>query len=830
MSGDETIQQSNQWNLNAVQGGFDVNETMVDNSVLVSVKGQSQVDVQDQSVEVGSLGYTTPAENPRLAKPSSHMPTINMLKRLKDIEAALEGRQSLQDMLTDTKYSQRLKELLEQDPNLDPEQRKTALFNYFAPSNDVDPTVQTSIDKAAQQAADEHIPTSIPLFPDHDTLNAAYAKVVQSVMRNAKDNAELNGETLTDQQVNDLEFALYHPDKASPEIKALLEKLGFKDAIKTQLSASGINFPDDWKVDSSTYDNELNETGDQRFSNAIDAGVDSGKITEAQGKQLKAFYFKPDIANQLPKDLAEIYQGLLKDASATMPQGWTPAPDTKLYLATLNSEFRTQNELALRNYLQSHAQVTANDALLIRAAMNHDTTVNVPQNLQDIANDIMASVLAEVRKNNGLSNVWQPTGEAIASKPPVDYSLNALMNLKDMHTVIASYKHKVPDGPWRIAVNNLMELLDKATSALQQAIYEQEARNAEGKQDLTLAQRESQQLKIDKQAEKVAEQKKAEEDQKQKKNVLDKINIAVQVFTAVVAAVSVAATIVSFGTLGPAAVALIVIMTSVSVADMIPGVNGKVAEYSMNLMATVLQDIVEACGVDSTKSKWAAFAGKMLTLVLLIAATKGGASSQGAVLVGTQYFSSSNLVADPMIAENVDPMTVAIASAAINVGVSIGAMAGCMCMNGGSQQTKQALLRASERWADLASQQTQSTVDRMAKAFCEAMSRFYANSANQMATGNYFRAAVVATRASTSTLQGTAALYDAEIDRMTGNLMEMKKRFEAQDVHLQDVIDALKALITKLQEIINRLIEFLASVGQSYSENVDKNRTPQISV
>lgn len=825
MGEDFGIHTSTQWNAD-VAGAADAR---IAEGVGLTSTSRGGVFTDSQSVDIQRrvVDYEAYAHAPRPQKPHSSAPKAELYHDKPVDSAPSSAAQAQLEVAQNKSYVALVKELIKGNQELSEQEKSAALFSFFVPDYPSDPKVAQALAKAIENANAQMLqkdPRWVQPTMDPKVFNIAYGHAVEGAFENARAKRAQEGKPpLTKEQLADMEYALYHPDKASPHAKALLNDYGIREGIKSILGAAGFALPTGWPPDAALFDRELNAKGDVNFEMAVDVYVKQHHLSTADGYRLKSAYYGANVS--LSPEQAQALEELRKAAGKGMPEGWEPVPNAKLWNGLISANFRDLNDQLLSQYMAAHPELTPADALLIRQAMN-GAREGIPNDIVRAAEQIKSQALQQIQQKYGVSSNWIVSGNAISETPSTTPQQAILRTLSDAQIIMENYAKNLK-GPAGVVAMDFLKAVSEALSGLRELIYRMEAGEAEGQIGLSKAQQELQQFKIDQHSEalrKQAEEQKKVDDKQEKLGVF---KLVMQIVTPIMAVISIAATIVSLGTLGPAAVGLIVLMTTCSCIDMIPGVDGKMAEWTMNLIGTALREISIACGADPTKAKWADFAGKLLTVVLVVLATKG-AGAQSALMTSTQYFSSSNLITDALVAEDVDPMVTAIVAGSVNAGVSLGAMGVGMAMKGAGTTTATALAETADRLSRSAAAATNSIQRAMynaAAAFYRTAARFV--DSTMKANLVWVNRVIMMTQLTNSGLQSGGSALEYQINQARGELAVIKKLFEAKDMSLRDLIEALKQQVKKLQEILDNLIAWLPSVGESSAELWDKNRTPQ---
>lgn len=789
-------------------------------------------DSQSTGDATGPRRYEAYAYSPRIPKPPFVSPKTELFqKEESDSTPPPGGRVSQQSFGKDKDFVTLIREFIQSNEDLSQDEKAAALSKFFVPGYRASSKVSEALSAAVSDARAKMLetdPSWVQPSYDPQVFNVAYSEAVEGAFASAIASRQDSGKpVLTEEQLGDMEYALYHPDKASSQAKALLKELGISSTIKEILSGAGLDIPEVFVPDSGLYDIQLNEKGDLKFEATVDAYAKEHNLTIEQGYQLKTAYYNPG-STSLSEELTKALEGIKKDALNGMPSGWDSEPNAKLWNGIISANYRNVNESLLSEYMSAHPRLTTDDAVLLRKAINGETE-GIPDNILKAAASIKAKALLQIQAKYGVDETWVPLGSAISATQPSGVRFASLKTLSDLQSVITKYINKLPE-PQRVLATDSMKSVSEALSILQETIYRMEVSDAEGQKDLSVAQQEAQEQKIKLRQEELKKQEAEQAKVEKKKSEVAMFQTIIQIVTPIIAVISIVATIASFGTLGPLAVGLIVLMTTASCVDMIPGVDGKMSEWTMNIIGTLIRESSIALGADPKKAKWADFVGKLVTVLLVVLATKG-AGAQSAILTSTQYFSSSNLIADPLVAQDVDPLTTAIVSGSVNAGVSLGALCGCALIKSTGTITADTLNASAKAFSDAAAAST----NIVQRAFYNAMAAFYRASAASLSkeagyTLRYISRTITAMQVTNSGLQAGQGAYEYELSLAQGNLALIKKMFESKDIAMRDLIEALKAQVQKLLQILSELMKWLPSVGETQAGLWEKNRTPMAAI
>jgi len=692
-------------------------------------------------------------------------------------------------------------------------------FAYLNPDAEVDPSIKAKLDAAKGQALQQFqeqgaLPADwVPPKADGQLFSKAYDETVNIAISKYGKGA------FTEAQILDLRDAIYHPERASDWAKTILQDPKFQNLIQAGLKQAGFTTPAGWKPDTTDYDNALTDQSEANFDKAVFILADQQGLTSDETQIIKNLYYDPSLADTLPKternqQLLNFYYSLLNDVSKEMPAGWPKVGDPAIRKAMIESNYRYENDAALsKATVDNH--LSNSDVDLVKQAMQMYSEGKDPVSdghispaLAAIAQKILDnSRLAMISKYN-LDTSWQPSG-AILPSPGV-YDLATINKiLGDYQVAAQKFLSALPDTPEKTALINVLKAISDAMCTLSEDIYRMEACEATGHKDVSRAQFETMQFKIDLQARRMEEQREAMANINQKDAKSDVLGSVMDIVTPFLMVIAIAATALAALTLGPVVGAALFAMLVPSLLDMCNNMaakfgkgfmqQGAASQWSFGIVSKALTETAKACGVtDPHVLQGLDFAGKVVGAILVVAAAaRGGAPPSALIMVGSQFFNSSNCVNDLALACGASENTAAIVGTAVGGAVallSVAASAAANVSKIAAEQGAEAAAKASSRAAGKVTQVLNVT---------------------SQVTG--IAAAGVNTYAS---------YIQKEADYARAALKRLESRYEAGDAKLTDLIEALKQTLKNLEVLLQGLTTWLGTVGASQAAIWEKNATP----
>lgn len=701
--------------------------------------------------------------------------------------------------------------------NLTPEQIGELNFLRLNPDATVDPSITALYDQAVASATQSMISqynlssTWQPPVQSAENFAIYYQSALEVVLQKAQDSAANSSTPLSDQDLQNLEFAFMHPDKATAAQKQQLASLGIADALTAKLQSKGFSVPSGWTVDTSQYDASLQSTADSQYETALNAYAQANNLSQQDVQYLKTAYYLPSNIT-LPASLQQVYTQLTSNVATKMPPGWGPSnPDPSEYSITMSHDYSFQIQRAVSAY-ESANVMTSDEQEQLQFALDpssNTSNVAISPSIQEVANNIMANVMAAIQSTYGVNGTWQPT--AVNTIPTYQYARNATNTLSSMQTIIQKYINKLPDGPDKMSMVNFMTVVMNALNQLNETLYRMEAQESLGATRTALSQQETTAFQISKRFDQMKQQAAQQAEMRKGQQKSAGLRTFLKVITPIAALAALALTVVTAGAIGPLAAAIVVSLAAMAFVDATSSSFG--GPSFMSAVMAAPGQLFAAMGISHPLAD---FLGKVLAFVVIVAATHG----TGSLMAGSEFLGQSNAFGDLATTCGASPMTSAIISGVMGAVCTVGPI---MALSVRRALSKAKFIEEAE--ANIAkftrlSEQAEKTGSTLAKKYYDFQIRW-----NTRALDSLFDATkalgvkglgvmTTITNTSASTLSGMANYIDYQTQLVMARMKELNAEFDSTDATLSDLIAALKAEVNKLEAIIQQIVTQIASVGK----------------
>lgn len=420
--------------------------------------------------------------------------------------------------------------------------------------------------------------------------------------------------------------------------------------------------------------------------------------------------------------------------------------------------------------------------------------------------------------------------------------------LQDSQTILKKY---APQGQGMVGVSifDMLKAVSAALSNAQQMLYQIEDQNTEGRKDVT-------NIQWDEQKSQIAVHKKAFDDQQDQQAEIDKhqhkanvTNLVLKILTPIVIAVSIIATVASFGTLGPAAIVISTIMLAAMVTSQAGGPDWM--RTALQAAGNWLGDTLVApiLGPMGVPKRWAELVTELMIIVIIVIATRNPENSAAMTAAFTsQLLGESNLITDTLVQSGVPEMDAQIAGAAAVAVIGFSSLAfgmGKAIANQAKTVTAmEEAIAATE--ADIAARAARAAKMSMAAADAAAeenatvsVSRTVIKDAEidmlkiklfiQKTALTIFRQNIEKTaeaveqvfKVGQSTTEMMQAYFEYGIKMGQAAIKRIKADEDAQSARLEDFIQALKTVIKQLLDMMNAIVQGVATIDQLQIKKYD---------
>ncbi len=367
--------------------------------------------------------------------------------------------------------------------------------------------------------------------------------------------AEKNG--LSQNDVNELQFAFYNPGTTSPNTQlsngSTLGQvlMGLINQAQSAAVSQGINVSTLNPVDNTAFNLNISDSYNTAFENA----VNNSNLSADQKATLLFIYYNPSyplptndpnitaLLAMMPNFTTEAQQQMSQNFG--VPPGYTPQPNNQMYNASLNSSFSVNLQMELNNYASAN-NLTDDQIAEIKNAIENPNDPSIPPAILAIAKGILSAATTQTEAQNNLLIDWQPSSAQLAnvfnniSSSPVITSVVQAREL--LKSAMNQIKLLMPNGPDKETVMDLLQAVSQAIMKAQNTIYALEEADSQAAQKETSAKLDMQQLEIkDQQAE---QQTTAQQSGKQQQ-----MSQVMQILGPIIEAVSIVAAIATGGLL-----------------------------------------------------------------------------------------------------------------------------------------------------------------------------------------------------------------------------------------------------------------------------------------
>ncbi|EFB41041.1 MULTISPECIES: type III secretion system translocon subunit SctE [Parachlamydia] len=493
-----------------------------------------------------------------------------------------------------------------------------ALAQYINPKANpkagTNPKVQATLKQVVAQANQEAQQLT-KQTPDQASAKAALTQQVQDQSNTTFDSAFKAAvkqavsqmglpKEQADQLIAKTIFAHEHPEAVtrSPDDLASQIEKQVGEQVKQEMG-----LPDDWQFTPET--SNLDDKLATDYNSAYDAAI-SGDFSKIQSNpdlvktlknmspqqlaQLKYAHYNPGTASQT---------GNLRDVNAQLesmilgslineygfPPGWKPAVDNSAQNATIKGAYRAAFAQQVSNYAKSQTPPLTQDQIdqIMEAFDNPE--VASPQ-MKALIGQLQQSAISSIRDAYGLPSDWTaPVGEtenAMLDPFSAQVGTNAINLGKEMISQATTLALNLPNVPMKAEILDFMKAISDALTKLQEQIYLIQNQDASKAKELGKAE-------LDKQLNKLAEQKKQMEDQRKSgKPGLGIFNSIMKVLGPISTVFSVVIAVLTLGAgAGLIGVAVAAAAIAYTVADQALTASGKqgVMGYAMQALTAAIK-------------------------------------------------------------------------------------------------------------------------------------------------------------------------------------------------------------------------------------------------
>jgi hypothetical protein len=609
----------------------------------------------------------------------------------------------------------------------------------------------------------------------------------------------------TSDEIAKMTFALKHPDLADSATLKKLQDANVQELLKGELAKITDPPPEGWTPNSQNLDEAISQTYTAAFEAELAKQQTAQGLSSDQVAKLRMLFYHPDADVEGKQELLAMLTSMKSAAlnsireATGIPEGlqpstsWQPMTSfgAEVFDSSVNVEFQATNERNLSAAIASASPpLTANEQTQLRQAIS-DPNANVTPEIRKMAQEILDQSTSALKSKYGLPDTWiPPTGPTLwAGSPAV---LSSIQTLQDMNAIVDQTIAENPNmSP---AMVSTMQAIKTAIQDLMTILNDAEGKKAAGQKSLSAASCETALARIAEREKEYEEQVQKQKEAEEKAKKSGDIGLVMKIIMPIVVAITI---VVASVFLGPAALAILIVLSAVSMTatyggpnimqmaiqgisqglNYIPGIN-KLGEHGLNIISTVLMVMV------------------IVAVVVAAPGSAPGLLSAGlqAFMVGSMAIQASGVGEDIMLEAdpNMDPSKAALYGAIIGGGIAI---IGSFAMAYGAL-------------AKSALQATQTTLKTV------------------MAWLKTASAVIQLAQASAGAAKG---YVDYKYYNLQGDIAVISQKIRKGDILNEDQIESIRLLIKQLQDKLQELIDTLKGASESVSQT-NKSFQVQIAV
>lgn len=584
---------------------------------------------------------------------------------------------------------------------------------------------------------------------------------------------------------------------------------------------------------------ETQSDDNSTINSAYEAAVSEGISQEAgddlaTARRLTTLLYYPDLGTpDEQQTISRIKQEALNKIKddyglVTLPEG-VPSPDQEGFVNMVSNNYRGNLDALIEDQ-----SLTVDQKAALKTYLGDPSAPGIPEDIKTLASQLKQQALLSVQQEYGLPISWTPVGPDLWVGSRI--GLDALNYLQSMNNIVVRTVATFPaDSSARIVLTNFLKVIGQAISALQQQLFQMQNADVEKSREAGKGSLDAQQTKIDLHKEALDKEVAQQREIAEKKAKADKLGGIMKIVGPIILAVSIVATLASLGTLGPAAIAVSATLLAMTIAEQAG--KGPITKKSIDFFAkTVIGNLLSLGGKSGKVGRDIAdFIGMVTVIISIIAlcgATKGG-SFADAVMMGSQVFASSNMVAEA--AGNfggLPPDKAAMIGMYVTIAVTVAAAMGTAAYTYAKKQEagkelmasltqSQAKLQAAE--LKVIQLSAQDGVGKMQIYMAKAevlLRKMVVSLAEARAFGSPtklemdIRRLLSILQVSNASMGLSTAKLKYDISVAEGNIEQIRANAEANEAILQKAIDDIRTLIDQLMSIINSFGSWMASLEE----------------
>lgn len=654
---------------------------------------------------------------------------------------------------------------------------------------------------------------------------------------------------LTNDQVKQIKFALYHPE--------VVDVNTLDPVIKTNVENLKAQFPST-KLDVADYDDGVSADYKKNFDVELTKQAGAKGWSTQKQNALKALFLNPNapVANKedLELLLAELKKAAKKDTGEDtgVPKNvsaWDinlPTNTPKVGQNIIQMDYQHHNETAIADYINSSSPPLSEDAKGFLRKLFNDQNTPPPSSLSNElvntlkqkAHDISAESVKKTRANYGLSTDWNPSGPALWTGSSA--SSQVLQYIDQMNAMLDNIAKNIPPGPLKATIMDFIGRVKQALSDLQESVYQMEIEKQISSSKQQVALKDTMELKTKEHEKQMDEQKAKQAEMADKQDKQSKTGNIMNIVNYCAMALMVLGTIAALFTGNIAMAVLLVILLTVAIHDAADSKN----QWMSGAIEGLGNEIAKSGILSERDSQILAAAVVVIAIILLTICAGyfgGGASVASALEVGetAETAAEAATVASDLAetaeeaAEAADAAQEAADAAEQSAKVLEIASEADPSLIADAQEAADTAKEAADAAED--AQETanvyQESAEKAAKTSTELTQR--AQKAAETSAKIIERAETVAkySKMGSSFLKLASAgmgVYNADLKSQLNDLQadmgRLKAAAQASDTRMDDAIQEIQKMINKLLSLLSQLTSWNVSISKTAVHMWEKNK------
>lgn len=461
---------------------------------------------------------------------------------------------------------------------------------------------------------------------------------------------------LTNAQLGQLKFAMYHPDLISGSDASNPNITSLKALVAINMSSAGYTIPASFTPDSESFDNAISADMNKNFELTL-ASRSNPLLTVVQQKELRTMYYNPELTVKDQATLAPILSQIKQEAvtstrsSSNVPSSvnatWAPEVPTSQaanYTQTLQLNYQYNVEVNIQLAVAAASPpLTSAEQTQLRDFLGDPTLSNVPSKITTMANSILNAAKAQtINDFNLVEGTWTPVvGQALWSGNAPTFNMLTYSNQlqTSLNNAIANIGTGAKSERVKACLLDLLGIISSALSDLQSSIYSCESQNAALQSKQSLSQKDAMDGQViirGKQLDDMMAQQKEMADKQEKAGQVKSImQIVGPIVTGLMIIATALVTYYSLGTMTApmiaATIAVTAVMTAIQIHDMVDDKHS----WLGGMMTGISKGLKDAGCNDLAADILGPIIGTLCIIIFAVAApgalaSAGGGAAEGA--------------------------------------------------------------------------------------------------------------------------------------------------------------------------------------------------------